>query len=73
MIREKNIDVNGSLIREKALEFAAKAGVENFQASTGWLTRFKRRENIDWKGCSICNNYELKAISFFFQAIYPLI
>lgn len=44
--RAKNIPLSGSLIREKAKEFAAALGREEFSASIGWLDKFKSRHNI---------------------------
>ena len=49
-IQEKNIPINGPIVQEKALEFAEAMGVKDFHASGGWLDRFKKRENIDFKG-----------------------
>ncbi|XP_049316861.1 tigger transposable element-derived protein 4-like, partial [Bactrocera dorsalis] len=44
--REKNLPLSGTLIREKAKEFAVALGRENFSASVGWLDKFKKRHNI---------------------------
>lgn len=45
-LRSNNLPVSGDLIREKALEFANKAGNSNFKASNGWFENFKQRNNI---------------------------
>jgi hypothetical protein len=45
-VRSRNVPLTGSLIREKALEFAKMLGVENFQASVGWLNRFRERYGV---------------------------
>ena len=47
--RENKVPVTGPIIKEKALEFANEIGLEGFNASNGWLTRFKARQSL-WKG-----------------------
>lgn len=42
-IRSENVPINGPLIKEKALYFAKELNVENFQASEGWLDKWKKR------------------------------
>jgi len=42
-MRSENVPLNGVLIKEKALFFAKELGVENFQASDGWLGKWKNR------------------------------
>ena len=44
--RENKVPVTGPIIQEKALEFANEIGLEGFNASNGWLTRFKARHNL---------------------------
>ena len=34
------------LIKVKAIEFSKKLSVEEFESNSGWLYRFKRRNNI---------------------------
>ena len=48
-VQERNIPINGPIVQEKALEFAEVMGVKDFAASGGWLDRFKKRENVDFK------------------------
>jgi hypothetical protein len=43
MLRSENIPISGPMLKEKALEFAKELGVESFQASEGWLTKWKNR------------------------------
>lgn len=63
-IRSRNIPVSGPLIREKALEFARAFGYENFQASVGWLNRFKERYGISAKQiCGEANSVDLKQVN----------
>ena len=42
-IRSENVPVSGILIKEKALYFAKELKVEKFQASEGWLDKWKKR------------------------------
>lgn len=46
--KKQNIHVNGKLIKEKALSFMNDFQVQNFQASDGWLARWKKRKNISF-------------------------
>jgi len=50
--RDKNLPVSGTIIREKALNFAKTLGHTEFSASSGWLHRFKIRHHIVQK--AIC-------------------
>lgn len=47
--RQSNIPVSGPLLIEKAQFFAKKLNFNNFKASSGWLDRFKKRNNISFK------------------------
>lgn len=44
-----NILVTGSVIRKKALNLANMLGYDSFQASVGWLNRFRDRHGIALK------------------------
>lgn len=46
---DKNIPIDGPLLKEKSKEFATKLGIQNFSASNGWLEGFKRRHDIAFK------------------------
>lgn len=48
-VRSRNIPINGPLIREKALELSKLYGHNEFQASVGWLNRFRDRFGISFK------------------------
>ena len=45
-MRSQNECVDGPLLSEKALEVANLMGIEDFQASNGWLEKFKQRHGI---------------------------
>ncbi|GFS66669.1 uncharacterized protein TNCV_229321 [Trichonephila clavipes] len=49
--RGQNIPMGGSLLKEKAKEFAKELGIE-FSASEGWLTNLKKRNGIVFKKCA---------------------
>ena len=42
-LRSENVPVSGVLIKEKALYFAKESNFEKFQASDGWLDKWKKR------------------------------
>ena len=42
ILRIENVQVNGSLFKEKTLEFANELNIEGFQASEGWIKNEKR-------------------------------
>lgn len=44
-VRDYNLPISGPLIQEKAAEFAKNLGL-TFQASSGWLEKFKSRNGI---------------------------
>ena len=42
-LRSENVPVSGVLIKEKALYFTKELNFEKFQASDGWLDKWKKR------------------------------
>lgn len=46
--REKNVPITGPILQAKAKDFAFLMGVTDFQASSGWLHRFRDRYKISW-------------------------
>ncbi|UYV68316.1 MFI2 [Cordylochernes scorpioides] len=51
-IRQANamkLAINGNILKEKAILLALKMGQDNFEASNGWLEKFKARNNIAFK------------------------
>jgi len=48
-IRNNNLPISGSLIKEKAIYFAQKFGFIDFRTSSGWLDKFKSRHNVVFK------------------------
>lgn len=47
--RNKNIPISGPLIKGKALEVSENLKISDFKASNGWLDRFCKRHNINFK------------------------
>lgn len=47
--RNNKINLDGSLIRGKAEKFAKAMGNKDFKASSGWLTNWKKRNNVVFK------------------------
>lgn len=45
-IRSSNLPISGPIIQSKAKEIATMFGIENFDCSSGWLWRFKKRHGI---------------------------
>ena len=41
ILRIENVQVNGSLFKEKTLEFANELNIEGFQTSEGWIKNEK--------------------------------
>ncbi|XP_070390804.1 tigger transposable element-derived protein 6-like [Dermacentor albipictus] len=50
--RAKNIPISGNAVQQKALNYACLLGIDDFKASTGWLSRFKARHDIVGKTLS---------------------
>lgn len=50
--RARNIPISGPMLQQKAKNFAFILGAENFNASSGWLQRFKTRFDIVGKTVS---------------------
>ena len=50
--RSNDAKLDGIMIRTKAEEFAKMLGKPDFKASDGWLTNWKRRNNITYKTTS---------------------
>ena len=44
--RHQSIPVSGPIFKVKASYFAKELGCDSFQASDGWLNRWKKRYNV---------------------------
>ena len=51
-MRSQNAPLSASMIQEKAVIFTKELNIQNFQASDGWLRRWKERNNISLKTVS---------------------
>ncbi|XP_053955719.1 tigger transposable element-derived protein 6-like [Anastrepha ludens] len=47
--RSQNIPISGPILKAKAMEIAGKLGVPNFNASDGWLNKWRIRNNVAFK------------------------
>ena len=47
--REKQLRVKRKNVFEKAKKIAQEKNMTNFRGSTGWMTRFMKRENLSWR------------------------
>lgn len=61
--RDKNIPVSGTVLLEKANEYAQQLGHTSFKASSGWLTNWKKRHDAVFRkvcgeSCSADKNKE---------------
>ncbi|XP_045215110.1 tigger transposable element-derived protein 4-like [Mercenaria mercenaria] len=51
-VRDRVIIVTGPILLQKDSFFAEQLGIDDFKQSTGWLDRFKERNNITFKTVS---------------------
>ena len=49
IVREKNANITHEILRAKAEDLAKKLGHDEFQASSGWLSRLLKRRDISRK------------------------
>ena len=64
--RRENIHVTATLVKTKALSFVTEFQIENFQASDGWLARWKKRRNISFDIAKSTGWYIIKIVSLLF-------
>lgn len=51
--RAANVPINGTILREKALEIAERlGGLKDFTASNGWIDRMKKRHDLVYRSLS---------------------
>ena len=51
-VRSRNVVVSASILKTKAKELAEKINIKGFQASDGWIDRWKNRSNVFFKTVS---------------------
>ncbi|KAH8367147.1 hypothetical protein KR084_003994 [Drosophila pseudotakahashii] len=44
--RSENIPISGEMVRDKAKQIAEEAGYPSFSASSGWLQKWRKRNNV---------------------------
>jgi len=47
--RSKNIPLTGEIIKEKAIRFGKIMNIDNFAGSSGWFSRFRKRQGLKWR------------------------
>lgn len=68
------INVDGKVLREKADNIALSLGIENFQASGGWLHRFKERHGLVYRVvCGEGKKVDQSAVSDWLNTLPALI
>ena len=43
ILRGENVPISGPMVKQKALQFAGGFNIKEFQASEGWLEKWKKR------------------------------
>ncbi|KAG0434549.1 Tigger transposable element-derived protein 6, partial [Dictyocoela muelleri] len=51
-LRQKNIPINGTILKTIGLKMALKMEYRDFKASNGWLDGFKKRHELSFKNIS---------------------
>uniref|UniRef100_A0A8C4WT87 tRNA-yW synthesizing protein 5 n=1 Tax=Eptatretus burgeri TaxID=7764 RepID=A0A8C4WT87_EPTBU len=46
LAKDRHLPLTGTILQEKAREFAAQIGIDTFTASNGWLQSFRKRHQI---------------------------
>jgi hypothetical protein len=63
LARSKGFPMSGPLLKEKASIYAEKLGIHDFKASEGWIARFKKRNQIEFKAvCGESASVHIKTI-----------
>lgn len=52
LMTSRGVRINGPILMEKSKELASKLGSPDFKPSNGWLSRWKKRNNIVYKKAS---------------------
>ena len=72
VVRDKDIRVDGPLMKTQAEKLAKKMGKEDFCATDGWLARWRRRENISWgKPAGESGEADLPAANAWLRDVWP--
>ena len=71
-VRENNVALDGPLVQEKAMEFASLMGLTDFQATQGWLARFKKRENLNFQAvCGEAGGVDSSVVQNWIDNVLP--
>ena len=70
-VRHQSIPVSGTIFKAKALNFAKELGCDSFQASDGWLDRWKKRHNVSFKTISGIFSFDhILIFTYFWKVSY---
>lgn len=72
--RDNNIKIDGLMLKTKAEEVAKKLGNTEFKASEGWLTNWKRRNEITFKTeCGESGSVDPKSAADWMLSLDPIL
>lgn len=72
--RGQGIPVDGPIVKEKAREIALRMGIQNFTASNGWLSRFRKRNGLRFKKiCGESRSAPVADVDFWKNEVLPQI
>ncbi|XP_053956218.1 tigger transposable element-derived protein 4-like [Anastrepha ludens] len=67
--RGKNLPLSGPLLKQKAKDFAEALGHHEFEASTGWLDKFKSRHGVIHENYNINYIFNADETALFFKCL----
>ncbi|XP_049816530.1 tigger transposable element-derived protein 4-like [Schistocerca nitens] len=72
--RAANIPINGTILKEKALQISLQLGMDNFKASNGWIDKFRQRHGGVYKSeCGESKSVDEPTVAQWIQALPNLI
>lgn len=72
--RSNNIKIDGLMITAKAENFAKKLGIPEFKASDGWLSNWKKRNEVTFKTeCGESGSVDVESAAQWMLSLDPLL